>query len=394
MSRGADVPPVLRTLLDAGATVLRASSAGRVAVARLGSALDAGELDPAARRRLDEALAQTCVPLDRRTVERELREAWDERPAAVLDELDPEPLAIRPAAQVHRGVLDGAPVAVKVRRPGLERAARGDLGLLDGLAPALGRLLGAADAGAVLREARERVLDELDLEHEAAGQRQVGRALRGMPGVRVPAVHTALCAPGVMVSELLEGPALDAPGAGVPDPAGLARTLLRVHLGLGRRAGIAPADPRPGHVLLGPDGTVGLLGLGVHAPVDRGREDALLAALRALRAGDAAAFDAAVARLVLLGAGEGAAVMPLVAGVLGELVAGPARLDAAALAALADRAARALDELVPLAGRVTLALGDLWPLRGLVQLAALLARLGLEEDWVALAIAAGAAETD
>lgn len=47
-------------------------------------------------------------------------------------------------------------------------------------------------------------------------------------------------------------------------------------------------------------------------------------------------------------------MLPLVAGVLGELVTGPARLEADALAALSDRLVAALGELVPLATRVTI----------------------------------------
>lgn len=387
MSRGADVPPALRALLDAGASVVRASSSGRVTVARLGAVVEREALDAGARRRLEEAEERVCEPLDRKTVERALREAWDAKPASVLDDLDDEPVAIRPAAQVHRGVLDGTAVAVKVRRPGLERASRNDLQLLDTLAPALGSLLKAADAGALLRELRERIGDELDLEHEAAGQRRAARALRGMEGVRVPAVHSELCAPGVLVCVFLEGPTLL--DARPEDPAGVARALLRAHLGLGAIAGIAPADPRPGHVILCPDGTVGLLGLGVAGTTGRPRQDALLAALTGLRSGDAEAFDAAIARLGLLHAGEAAALMPLVARVGGELVAGPARLDTPALTELTDRAAGELGELVALAARITPAPCDLWPLRGFAQLVAVLARLGVTEDWVALAAEAG-----
>ena len=46
--------------------------------------------------------------------------------------LDPEPIAVTPSAQVHRGVLEGRPVAVKLLRPGLASSVRQDLVLLEG----------------------------------------------------------------------------------------------------------------------------------------------------------------------------------------------------------------------------------------------------------------------
>jgi diguanylate cyclase (GGDEF)-like protein len=49
----------------------------------------------------------------------------------VFAEIDPVPLAAGSIAQIHRAVLcDGAPVVVKVRRPGLRRRLRSDIGAL------------------------------------------------------------------------------------------------------------------------------------------------------------------------------------------------------------------------------------------------------------------------
>ncbi|MGP0036548.1 MAG: AarF/UbiB family protein [Solirubrobacteraceae bacterium] len=103
-------------------------------------------------------------------IERVLRDAWGRRPTDELDDLDREPVAVTPISQVHRGVLDGAAVAVKVLRPGLAAAVRQDLGLLEGLRRPLQAAFPALDAGAALREFRERVLEELDLENEASVQ--------------------------------------------------------------------------------------------------------------------------------------------------------------------------------------------------------------------------------
>jgi predicted unusual protein kinase regulating ubiquinone biosynthesis (AarF/ABC1/UbiB family) len=343
------------------------------------------------RRELDAAVAEACTRLELGRVEKELRRAWGRAPEKVLDELDGEPLAVTPGAQVHRAVLDGAAVAVKVRRPGLESAVRADLGLIDALALPLARVLPATDPGVLLREVRTRILDELDLEHEASTQRLVARALRRVPGVTVPAVHGALCTPEVLVCDLLGGPTLADPHAAPDDPGALARTLVAVHLGLPRGAGLALADARPNHVVLCADGTIGLLGTGAARTVDRARIDPALDLLAALRDDDPGAFASAASALGALPEDAAEQAYPLVAALLGDLVRGPARLDPGVVAAHLERAGDVVGRLVELAAHVRPDPADVWPLRGLSQLALVLAGLGVTEDWAQLALGAGRA---
>ena len=82
---------------------------------------------------------------------------------------------------MHRGLLDAEAVAVKVLRPGLATSVRQDLALLELLAAPLGSAFPGIDPAAASAEFRERVIEELDLEHEAEVQRLFHRALRGHP---------------------------------------------------------------------------------------------------------------------------------------------------------------------------------------------------------------------
>jgi hypothetical protein len=385
------VPAVVRALFDAALTLVRQSSSGGVALAKLDGIVDLDALPAAFRdrvgRELGAAAAANAEPLPLSRVERELRSAWGSAPDKLLDALDPEPLAVTASAQVHRGERDGAPVAVKVRRPGLDGAVRSDLGLLDPLAPPLGAVFGALDAGALLRETRERLLDDLDLEHAGATQQRLARATRRLDGVTVPRVDAELTAPGVLVSALLEGPTLAE--AAPQDPGAVARALVAFSLGAPRAVALAPADPRPDHVVLLAGGGIGLLGTGAARAVDRGRLDAALDALDALRAGARDRFVAAVGHMALLPADPAGEAYDLLDELFGDLLRGPIRLDADALRNLTKRALRALSASLPLAGRLTPDRADLWPLRGLGQLAAVLGRLDATEDWGALALAAG-----
>ncbi|MFL5835707.1 MAG: AarF/UbiB family protein [Solirubrobacteraceae bacterium] len=386
------VPVAVRALFDAALALVRRSSSGSVGVARLAGVVDLDAVPEPYRERvareLGAAVEATGEPLSLSRVERELRSAWGRRPADVLDALEPEPLGVTASAQVHRGVLDGAAVAVKLRRPGLAATVRSDLVLLDALATPLARVFGAADPGALLREARERVLDELDLEHAGTTQRRFARAARRLDGVTVPAVHGKLSAPGVLVTELLVGPTL-ADGSVPADAGAVARGLVAFHCGAPRAVALVAADPRADHVVLLEGGGIGLLGTGAARSADRARLDAALDALAAVRARDADAFAAAVGRMRLLPADAAPDAYALVDELAGDLLRGPVRVQAALLADRTERALAALPRALPLADRVMPDRADLWPLRMLGQLAALLGRLDVEEDWAALALRAG-----
>jgi len=373
------LPGAVRALIETGGALVRRSSSGRVALARAAPLVDPEALPRAMAglpAQLDAAREDACVPLDAMQARRALQRLD-------LESFDDEPLAVTPAAQIHRGVRDdGAAVAVKLRRGGLAASVRSDLALLDTVAGPLRQVFGALDAGAVLREVREAALDELDLEHEASTQRQARRVLRGVEGVVVPAPDLDLGGEDVLVCELLDGPTL---AEAEPQDAGaVARALVAVHV-TAARAGLALTDARAGHVVLLHDGRIGLLGAGVARPVDRDRVAAALDALRALRAGDEDAFAEVVAeRLRLLPPDAARNAYALALDLLDGLLTGPATLDAAALRGVGERALRRLEEGLALAAVLTPQPSDLSSARSFGQVAALLARLRATEDWGAL----------
>ncbi len=286
-----ELPPALKTLIDTALRLARQAPSGRVALTRAADLVDAAAVPAWLESSVDRALGDLPEPepLDRKAIEKALKDAWGKAPGKVLDDLDDEPLAVRAAAQIHRGELDGTPVAIKVRRPGLDRAVRADLSLLETLAMPLGAAFPAIDAGAFLRDVREQTSDEIDFEHEADMQRRVARAIRHVEGIVVPRPHTDLSAPGVMVSDLLRGTTLHE-GAVPDDPAAAGTALIHAHVSAARDAGIAMLDARPGHVVVLGDGRLGLLGAGVARQVDPERVRLALVALAALRDDDPAAL--------------------------------------------------------------------------------------------------------
>ncbi len=368
-------------LVRIGLRLARSAPSGRVLLARIADSID---MDWVPRpwgddivSQLEAAHEQARRPVEFRRIERLLRDAWGTAPSDELDELDPDPVAVTASSQVHRGVLDSQPVAVKVLRPGLAASVRQDLTLLESLLAPLGAAFPALDPGAVIAEFRERILDELDLEHEASVQRRFHRALRRHPFLLVPAPVMRLAHEGVLVSEWVNG----APLWRAPEPDEAAARLVVFVLGA-FRAGIIHADPHPDDVLVLDDGRMAILDFGATRLVERERVEANAAVVEGFAEGDATKFGAALERLGALPAQHAPTALGLVSHALGELGgADPARLDSEAVIAARDRLFGRPRELSEVLGAGALPPEDLWPARGTVQLFASIARVGATGPW-------------
>lgn len=384
MSSDEEAPTQVNRLIQIGLGVALSTSIGRIALAKAATNLDPlwvperlrGDVAAA----LERASAARPAALSFSEVERILTTAWGVAQVSdELDSLDPVPVAVTFTAQVHRGVHAGSPVAVKVLRPGVGAAFGRELALLDVLLAPLSGTLPGLDPGALLAEARERVLDECDLENEAALMRRFGRALRGSPVV-VPVPVGELCRETVLVASWLDGEPLAA-GVGLGHDSSAAALLQFVVGGL--RAGLVHCDLDLDDVLVLANGQLAVLDFGAAAVVERGRADRCLAVLDAYGAADPDGFGDALAELGLLAPGQGRAALAVATAALGEL-AGDARsrLDAGAVVAALGRLEGVETEAAELLAAARLAPGDLYPARGIAQLVSVIARLGASGRWL------------
>ena len=376
----------IEALIQVGLRLARSAPSGRLLLARVADAIDPAWLpgrwgETIATELTAAQQAASGEPVPPRRVEAILRDAWGAKPADELDSLDlARPVAVTATAQVHRGELDGKPVAVKVLKPGIVAGVRQDLALLEGLLAPMGAAFPALDPGALVREFRQRVLDDLDLEQEASHQRRFHRALRSHDAFVIPAPVTRLARPEVTVSEWIDGTPLIEVGGG--DELDAACVLLLRFVAGGLRAGLVHADPDPRDVLLLGHGRIAILDFGAIAEPDPDRVASSTAAVEAFVAGDEAAFAAALEQLGALGAELAGTAMTLAREVLGEFAtADSVRLDSDAVIRVRERLDERPGEVVKLIRGGSLPPADLWPGRGVGQLFATIARVGASAAW-------------
>ena len=209
--------------------------------------------------------------------------------AGVFSDFDREPIAAASIGQVYRArTRAGDDVAVKVQYPGVAEAVETDMRNLGMLFPLVRRLAPGLDVKALGGELRERISEELDYELEAQHQRRVGRAFRGHPHVRVPAVDTALSTRRVLVSEFVEGrPFGEVKRMEEAERDRFGEVVYRFFWGLLSNERLVAGDPHPGNYLLCGDGRICFLDFGLMRVVERMYLDAERALARAVIAADA-----------------------------------------------------------------------------------------------------------
>jgi predicted unusual protein kinase regulating ubiquinone biosynthesis (AarF/ABC1/UbiB family) len=216
------------------------------------------------------ALRTSAPPMPWEKVRKVLDREYDEPYEELFERIEPDAMAAASIGQVHRGLLhDGREVAVKIQYPGIDAAIRADLsnaGMILRLSKALAPGL---DAKAVAAELRERVLEELDYEHEAQNQRSFARAYRGHPFICVPDVITRLSRSRVLVTELVEGMNFDqVKGLEQEQRNRFAEIVFRFYLGSIYQLNHFNADAHPGNYVLLENGKVAFLDFGMTKRLD------------------------------------------------------------------------------------------------------------------------------
>lgn len=156
-------------------------------------------------------LQDRVAPFDGQLAQRQIEKAMgDIAITQWFDNFDITPLASASIAQVHTARLkeNGKEVVIKVIRPDILPIIKADMKLiyrLAGWVPRLlpdGRRLRPLE---VVREYEKTLLDELNLQREAANAIQLRRNFDGSPMLYIPEVYPDYCRPNMMVMERIYG---------------------------------------------------------------------------------------------------------------------------------------------------------------------------------------------
>ncbi len=188
---------------------------------------------------------------------------------AVFGDFDETPLAAASLAQVHRATLtDGTPVIVKVQRPGIEEHIETDIEIIYKRARFAeshwerARTYGLMD---IVDEFATTLREELDYTREGRNTDRLREMLARDKRIHVPAVHWALTTNRVLTLEQVRGVKITDvprdPSIGL-DLKDLAKRLAHAFVEQVFVDGFFHADPHPGNILIGADGSIGLVDCG------------------------------------------------------------------------------------------------------------------------------------
>jgi predicted unusual protein kinase regulating ubiquinone biosynthesis (AarF/ABC1/UbiB family) len=205
-------------------------------------------------------------PMPQEQVRAILRAELGEHAAELLAHWEDTPLAAASIGQVHRARLgDGTRVAVKVQYPEIEQAIEADFRPAAVSSHLASLFSPGAKIDALVREARERLLEECNYLHEAHAQQRFSELFARHPVLRIPAVYARLCTRRVLTTAFMKGEGLDDFLARRPSQKvrnRLGEALFEFYVGALFRHRLYNCDPHPGNYLFQPEGTAVILDYG------------------------------------------------------------------------------------------------------------------------------------
>tara|TARA_B100000683_G_scaffold271651_1_gene313209 strand:- start:60 stop:1496 length:1437 start_codon:yes stop_codon:yes gene_type:complete len=184
-----------------------------------GSAMKVGQLLstygehflPPEANKILKSLQQKSPPVSWSVVEKQLKSELGEK--MNLLEIDCKPIASASIGQVHRATIKdtGQKVALKVQYPGVDQAIDSDMKLFKLMLGSLNLLPRGANMGQIFEEVRSMLVQEMDYRQELAFTNFFYEQLQEDSRYLVPKTFPEFCTQRIMVTEFMEGVAVDSP---------------------------------------------------------------------------------------------------------------------------------------------------------------------------------------
>jgi len=200
----------------------------------------------------------------------------------VFDDFDRESISGASLGQVYTAEVDGEPVAVKVRRPGIEDLVEADLRVIRWSIPIVVRFVGEGQAFSLENLADEfakTIREEMDYAREGRMLEEIRGNFADNPDIVIPRVYdghsddrvlTMQYIPGTKISDVSE---LEARGV---DRSQVAETLEEAYLQMIIEDGVFHADPHPGNLAVQDDGSIVFYDFGMSGRVDSFVQDKIV----------------------------------------------------------------------------------------------------------------------
>jgi ubiquinone biosynthesis protein len=265
-SKGRDGERLAAALEELGPTFIKLGQALSTRADLMGEAV-AGDL---AR------LQDKVPPFPYARVEQIIQQEFDAPLALLFESIEEEAIAAASIAQVHQAVtVEGQKVAVKILRPGIEKAFARDIKLFYWLAhlvernmPSLKRLKPVE----VIHTFVQTVKLEMDFRFEAAAASELKENCAGDQGFYVPEIDWQRTSKRVLTLEWVEGiPILDREAliAAGHDPKKIAERLAVSFFNQAYRDGFFHADMHPGNLFVNNKGDIVAVDFGIMGRLDR-----------------------------------------------------------------------------------------------------------------------------
>ena len=186
-----------------------------------------------------------------------------------FDEIDSNCISGASLGQVYRGSISGQQVAIKVKRPGIEKVVAKDLKVLKKILPVALRFVDPNlrySAKAMLSQFIETIHEEMDYTIESKNLKEIKKDMEKNTKVIVPSVFDDFSSKNVLTMEYLPGikvtnvQALDEKGI---DREQLVIDVHKVFFTMLLKHSIFHADPHPGNISVTDDGKLILYDYGM-----------------------------------------------------------------------------------------------------------------------------------
>lgn len=226
-------------------------------------------------KKLQSSVNLIPAEITRGIIESELGQPIDD----IFDSFDDTPLAAASLAQVHRAVLDGKHVVLKVQRPDIIESTRADIAIMRNLASLAERYssrIYLLNPTGLVEEFASQIRRELDFRMEANNIRRFARNFASDKTIRVPDVYPELSTKRVITMDYLDGICISDTQRLIDEGYDLEQIAERGAV-IGFKAafkhGFFHADPHPGNIFVLPGNIIGLVDFGMMATLSlRDRE--------------------------------------------------------------------------------------------------------------------------